>query len=89
VDDAGACSTLEYECSRPQPDVFAQMPLTQSMKIERLRYMTDPLPNDVLVAGVISNVEQVLANAKIIHGKVWQPGRKMRVDVEFVVRRIR
>ena len=38
----------------PQPDVFAQMPLTQTMKIERLRYMTDPLPNDVLVAGPIS-----------------------------------
>ncbi len=37
-----------------QPDVFAQMPLTQTMKIERLRYMTDPLPSDVLVAGPIS-----------------------------------
>ena len=38
----------------PQPDVFAQMPLTQTTKVERLRYMTEPLPHDVLVAGPIS-----------------------------------
>jgi len=38
----------------PQPDVFAQMPLTQTMKVERLRYMTEPLPHDVLVAGPIA-----------------------------------
>jgi uncharacterized protein len=33
------------------PDSFVQMPLTQTVKIERLRYMTDPLPEDVLIAG--------------------------------------
>src|ERR1700688_5038693 len=32
-----------------------------------------------------ANVEHVLANAKIINGKVWQPGGKMWVDVEFAV----
>lgn len=30
------------------------MPLTQTTKVERLRYMTEPLPQDVLVAGPIS-----------------------------------
>jgi len=38
----------------PQPDVLSQMPLTPTMKVERLRYMTDPLPHDVLVAGPIA-----------------------------------
>jgi predicted acyl esterase len=33
------------------PDVFAQMPLSQTTQVQRLRYMTDPLPHDVLVAG--------------------------------------
>jgi uncharacterized protein len=37
-----------------EPDVFAQMPLSKTMKVEKLRYMTDPLPEDVLVAGPIS-----------------------------------
>jgi putative CocE/NonD family hydrolase len=35
------------------PDAFVQMPPTQSSVIQRLRYMTDPLPQDVLVAGPI------------------------------------
>ena len=35
------------------PDVFVQMPPTQTTTIQRLRYMTDPLPHDVLVAGPI------------------------------------
>jgi putative CocE/NonD family hydrolase len=30
------------------------MPLKKTTKVERLRYMTDPLPHDVLVAGPIS-----------------------------------
>src|SRR5260370_18359860 len=30
------------------------MPLTQTMKVERRRYMTEPLPHDVLVAGPIA-----------------------------------
>jgi predicted acyl esterase len=37
-----------------QPDAFVQMPPTQSSRIERLRYMTDPLPEDTLVIGPIS-----------------------------------
>ena len=40
--------------ANPQPDAFVQMPPTQTMKIERLRYMTDPLPKDTLVIGPIS-----------------------------------
>ncbi len=35
------------------PDSFVQMPPSQTTTIQRLRYMTDPLPNDVLVAGPI------------------------------------
>jgi predicted acyl esterase len=33
------------------PDSFVQMPLTQTNRIERLRYMSDPLPQDLLIAG--------------------------------------
>jgi len=33
------------------PDAFVQMPPTQTNTVARLRYMTDPLPNDVLIAG--------------------------------------
>ncbi len=36
------------------PDAFVQMPLTQTRKVERLRYMTDPLPEDTLVIGPIA-----------------------------------
>lgn len=36
------------------PDAFVQMPLTQTKVIQKLRYMTDPLPDDVLVAGPMS-----------------------------------
>jgi putative CocE/NonD family hydrolase len=36
------------------PDTFAQMPPTQTSTVQRLRYMTDPLPEDVLVAGPIA-----------------------------------
>ncbi|MDR3496992.1 MAG: CocE/NonD family hydrolase [Ancalomicrobiaceae bacterium] len=36
------------------PDAFLQMPPTQTRRVERLRYMTDPLPRDVHVAGPIS-----------------------------------
>ncbi len=35
------------------PDSFVQMPPSQTTTIQRLRYMTDPLPHDVLVAGPI------------------------------------
>ena len=37
-----------------EPDAFVQMPPTKTMKIERLRYMTEPLAHDTLVAGPIS-----------------------------------
>ena len=33
------------------PDVFAQMPPTQTNRIAKLRFLSDPLPNDLLVAG--------------------------------------
>jgi len=34
-----------------EPDGFLQMPPTQTRKIARLRYMTEPLPEDMLVMG--------------------------------------
>jgi hypothetical protein len=37
-----------------EPDVFTQMPLKKTVKIERLRYMTDPLAYDLTVVGPIS-----------------------------------
>lgn len=37
-----------------QPDVFTQMPLTKTDKVERLRYMTAPLAEDLTIAGPIS-----------------------------------
>lgn len=37
-----------------QPDLFAQMPPTKTRKEQRLRYMTEPLPENILVAGPIS-----------------------------------
>jgi predicted acyl esterase len=33
------------------PDAFVQMPPTQTNKIEKLRFLTDPLPQDLLIAG--------------------------------------
>ena len=38
----------------PDPDVFTQMPLKKTMKVERLRYMTEPLADDLLVVGPCS-----------------------------------
>jgi uncharacterized protein len=37
-----------------EPDVFTQMPLKKTMKVERLRYMTNPLSEDLTVVGPIS-----------------------------------
>jgi predicted acyl esterase len=34
-----------------EPDTFVQMPPTQTRDVARLRYMTDPLPADLLIAG--------------------------------------
>ena len=33
------------------PDAFVQMPPTQTNRVAKLRYLTDPLPHDTLVAG--------------------------------------
>jgi putative CocE/NonD family hydrolase len=37
-----------------EPDAFVQMPPTQTKTIQKLRYITDPLPQDTLVIGPIS-----------------------------------
>lgn len=37
-----------------EPDAFVQMQPTLTNKIEKVRYMTDPLPEDVTIAGPIS-----------------------------------
>jgi hypothetical protein len=37
-----------------EPDVFTQMPLKQTTKVERLRYMTEPFSEDLTVVGPIS-----------------------------------
>lgn len=45
------------ECSygdQKDPDAFVQMPLTHTNKVSGLRYMTEPLGRDVLIAGPIS-----------------------------------
>jgi predicted acyl esterase len=42
-----ASSSEGYEA----PDAFLQMPPTHTRKIQKLRYMTDPLPEDTLVIG--------------------------------------
>ena len=39
--------------ARQPPDSFVQMPPTQTNEIARLRYVSDPLPQDVLIAGPI------------------------------------
>src|SRR5258707_5886416 len=44
----------ELGAAAREPDVFTQMPVTRTTKVERLRYMTDPLPYDVTVAGPIA-----------------------------------
>jgi predicted acyl esterase len=36
------------------PDCFAQMPLTQTKTVQKLRYMTDPLAEDLEVTGPLS-----------------------------------
>jgi predicted acyl esterase len=37
-----------------EPDTFVQMPLTQTRKIEKLRFMTEPLAEDTLMIGPIA-----------------------------------
>jgi uncharacterized protein len=36
---------------RLAPDAFVQMPITQTNEVQRLRYMSEPLPADTLIAG--------------------------------------
>jgi uncharacterized protein len=36
------------------PDCFAQMPLSQTRTVQKLRYVTDPLPRDLEVTGPLS-----------------------------------
>ncbi|MCC6473454.1 MAG: CocE/NonD family hydrolase [Burkholderiales bacterium] len=36
------------------PDAFVQMPPTQTRTVQKLRYLTDPLPEDTLVIGPLS-----------------------------------
>jgi predicted acyl esterase len=36
------------------PDCFAQMPLSQTRTVQKLRYLTDPLPDDIEVTGPLS-----------------------------------
>jgi uncharacterized protein len=59
----GSWERLSHEAPEPAsqtsnvdeaPDCFVQMPLTKTMKVQTLRYMTAPLPEDVLIAGPIS-----------------------------------
>lgn len=38
---------------RLAPDAFVQMPITQTNEVQRLRYMSEPLPQDTLIAGPI------------------------------------
>jgi hypothetical protein len=44
----------ESNAAATDPDVFTQMPLKQTKKIEKLRYMTEPLGEEVTIAGPIS-----------------------------------
>jgi putative CocE/NonD family hydrolase len=44
----------QTQAAEHMPDAFVQMPPTKTMKIERLRYMTEPLAEDTLVVGPIS-----------------------------------
>ena len=37
--------------SYEEPDAFVQMPPTQTRTVQKLRYLTDPLPEDTLIAG--------------------------------------
>jgi putative CocE/NonD family hydrolase len=44
----------ESNAAATDPDVFTQMPLKQTKKVEKLRYMTEPLGEDVTIVGPIS-----------------------------------
>lgn len=40
--------------ARQEPDTFAQMPLKQTARVEKLQYISEPFSEDTLVAGPIS-----------------------------------
>jgi hypothetical protein len=46
--------THQVGAAAREPDVFTQMPLKKTTKIERLRYLTEPLTSDLTVVGPIS-----------------------------------
>ncbi|HEX4157407.1 MAG TPA: CocE/NonD family hydrolase [Rhizomicrobium sp.] len=46
IDEVGAAAR--------EPDVFSQMPLKKTMKVQRLRYMTEPFSRDMTVVGPLS-----------------------------------
>jgi predicted acyl esterase len=53
------------------PDAFVQMPPSQTRTIQKLRYMTDPLPEDILIAGpsvlnLYASIDQVDTNWIVI-----------------------
>jgi predicted acyl esterase len=50
---SGAPFTTSSVDDAQPPDVFVQMPPTQTNRIERLRYVSEPLANDLLIAGPI------------------------------------
>lgn len=45
--------TLSSVDDHQAPDSFVQMPITQTASVQKLRYMTEPLATDTLVAGPI------------------------------------
>ena len=51
---AAELGAAELGAAAREPDVFTQMPVTRTTKVERLRYMTEPLPHDVTVVGPIT-----------------------------------
>jgi putative CocE/NonD family hydrolase len=48
------CPADQTGTAAGEPDVFTQMPLKKTAKVERLRYMTNPLAQDLTVVGPIS-----------------------------------
>jgi putative CocE/NonD family hydrolase len=46
--------THQVGAAAREPDVFTQMPLKKTTKIERLRYLTEPFASDLTVVGPIS-----------------------------------
>ena len=43
-----------FDAAAREPDVFTQMPLKKTVEVQGLRYLTEPLAQDVTVVGPIS-----------------------------------